>query len=92
MRKQQIVQYSLINNERLRKFTVLAISELYAWTIENKVVTILEAFRLDQNSANSLPDEKVDLRLRVFTLNSYNMINLKMSTKPIQLAMTLPKH
>ena len=35
-----MVQHSLMNDERLKEFAVLAISEPYAWTIENKVITV----------------------------------------------------
>ena len=40
VRKQQMVQHSLMNDPSLRDFGVLAISEPYARTIENTVVTV----------------------------------------------------
>jgi hypothetical protein len=40
VRKQQIVQHSLMNDERLKEFVVLAISEPYVRTINNNVITV----------------------------------------------------
>lgn len=40
VRKQQTVQHSLMNDEQLKDFGVLAISEPYAWTTNNTVVTV----------------------------------------------------
>src|ERR1700759_3063652 len=40
VRKQQMVQHSLMNDALLKDFGVLAISEPYARTIENAVVTV----------------------------------------------------
>ena len=40
VRKQQIVQHSVMNDPLLKGFAVLAISEPYARTIENAVVTV----------------------------------------------------
>ena len=39
-RKQYTVQHSLMNDPQLKDFGVLAISEPYAWTIDNTVVTV----------------------------------------------------
>jgi hypothetical protein len=41
VRKQRAVQPSLMNDQRLRDFRVLAIAEPYAWTTENAVATVL---------------------------------------------------
>jgi hypothetical protein len=41
VRKQQMVQHSLMNDDSLKDFGVLAISEPYARAIENTVVTAL---------------------------------------------------
>lgn len=40
VRKQQMVQHSLMNDERLKEFAVLAISEPYVRTIDNNVITV----------------------------------------------------
>jgi hypothetical protein len=40
VRKQQMVQHSLMNDESLKDFGVLAVSELYSRVIENRVVTV----------------------------------------------------
>jgi hypothetical protein len=40
VRKQSTVQQSLINDEQLRDFGVLAISEPYAWVNDGRVVTV----------------------------------------------------
>jgi ribonuclease HI len=40
VRKQSMVQHSLMNDERVRDFGVVAIAEPYAWTTDNEVVTV----------------------------------------------------
>lgn len=40
LRKQRQVQHSLMNDQRLKDFGVIAISEPYTWTIDNTVATV----------------------------------------------------
>src|ERR1700712_3042453 len=40
VRKQDTVQHSLMNDDQLREFAVIAISEPYAWTIDNSTTTV----------------------------------------------------
>jgi hypothetical protein len=40
IRKQRMVQHSMMNNPQLKDFEILAISEPYSWIIDNAVVTV----------------------------------------------------
>jgi hypothetical protein len=44
LRKQQEVQQSVINDDQLQDFGILALSEPYAFLLEDRVITVLLAY------------------------------------------------